>query len=149
MEKNIKSFSFKDKNGSLLVFRKNNILTAKFSDACSETMAKKFCEFCEQITPEFAGQPWGYLSASDKYYAATPDAEMRLIEGYKTSLENGCIAEAYCNKSAVGRAQIARIRSSAGIESAIESVCFDNTDDAEKHILSVLEKASNNRSGSS
>ncbi len=141
MEKNIKSLRFKDKNGCLVVYRKDNIIVAEFSDACSETMAKKFCEFCEQITPEFAGQKWGYLSASDQYYAATPDAEKQLIKGYKKSIENGCIAEAYCNKSAVGRAQIARIRSAAGVASPIESVCFENTLDAENHILEILEKA--------
>ena len=116
------------------------MLIADFSDACSVSLAKKFAKCCKQIAKEYEGQAWGYLSKSDRYYAATPDAEAILVGAYQYCMENGCTAEAYCNKSAVGIAQLARIRQAAGINSDIQKVCFEEAEEALQHLTDILTK---------
>ena len=80
------------------------------------------------------------MNRSDKYYAASPDAEAVLVEAYRYCKEHGCVAEAYCNKSAVGIAQIGRIRQTVGIDSALQDVCFETVEDAELYLNKAINK---------
>ena len=116
-------------------------MIADFSDACSASLARKFANSCQEIAQQFNYKHWAYLSRSDKYYAASPDAEAVLVEAYRYCREHGCVAEAYCNKSPVGIAQIGRIRQTVGIEAPLQDVCFENVEDAECYLNKVISKA--------
>ena len=137
------SIRYEDRNGSVVVRRSHKILHAEFSGACSAKIARAFYNACVQFIPEFKGATWGYLSDSISYDAATPEAESIFEQAYTFCLKHGCVAEAYCNNSPVGRAQIARIRSACGIAGDMQSITFATPAEAKASLEEKLEKLDN------
>lgn len=127
-----------DKNGSLLLSIDGQILTAKFSGACSIKIAKGFHAGIQTLGPLFNQKPWGYLSYSKDYQAATPEVEKMYMSTYKLCTFFGCASEAYVMPSAVGLQQVGKIRRLCGVHSDISSLNFDTLEAARQFLDNAL-----------
>ena len=127
-----------DKNGSLTLSIDRQILTAEFSGACSVKIAKGFHAGIQILGPLFNQQPWGYLSYSKDYQAATPEVEKMYMSTYKLCAFYGCKSEAYVMPSAVGLQQIGKIRRLCGVHSDISSFKFDTLEAARQFLNNTL-----------
>lgn len=136
--KSAEGLEYRDKNGSVSLKRDGHILQVVFSGACGIGLAKFFLSSVKRIVPEFKGEPWGYLSVSPDFTAATPDAAAIVLQAYQYCSQHGCKAEAFVIHTAVARAQIQDLMQKAGQQKPIDEVLYSDAASAERAILARL-----------
>jgi len=137
-------FRYSDKFGCYTLEKRGLIARASFSGAFGATMLKEFDKNIKELATSFQPHYWGYLSFSKLAEAANSEAEAALTQLLSTALALGCRAEAHCLSNPLIIEQTRRARIRAGITSPIEDILFDSEEEAEKHILSVLNKINKN-----
>ncbi|WP_166423416.1 hypothetical protein [Paraglaciecola sp. 20A4] len=118
-------FSFKTATGSYAINVVKNIVICTFNGACCELIAQRYLKSLTQIVKTFDGAPWAYLGDAQLHHAGTPQAESYLYEACVMSIENNCVANAFCLTSAVGISQLERIRQRVGATLPIQECLFD------------------------
>jgi hypothetical protein len=129
---------FKDRHGSISLQKKGTILVAYFRGSIGDAVAQQFCQGMKEFIPLFNRQNWAYLNNAIEYKAATPLAESYYVETYKYGKEMGCCDDAYVSNSAVGLSQLGKLRTAAGIHSAISERIFSSLEEAETYLATQL-----------
>jgi len=131
---------FKDKYGSLSLEKHGNILQVNINSACGIDLINFYIKKIRKFAPLFSINKWGLLSNSLGYEAATPEAEIALVEFCKICIELGCRVEAYCMISPVAIEQTRRMRLSYGNNIPIEDALFASQEKAEIYMTKTLEQ---------
>lgn len=115
------------------------VIEATFVGALGSGLARHYkkdlLSMADQITP----LPWAYMADCTNYQASIPQAAEYLKQAYEGALKSGCVADAYCINSAMGIAQLAKIRHQCGIETPIEARIYPSMQDARAAGLELLE----------
>jgi hypothetical protein len=130
--------NFKDKDGSINLEKKGRILVATFTGSCGDQIANQMLKGVQNIVSDFADENWGFLSNALDYHAATPLAEAYYLQAYTLCHKMGCRYETYVCNSALGLAQMAKLRLRMGIKGPMKSVTFPSLNAAEKFLLNKL-----------
>lgn len=136
------TFSFKDRHGSVSLWLDGRILISEFTGPCSGTLAKRYQQAVAGSIEHMGGEPWGYVSCSIDFEAATEGALEILSQTYQLCITHRCVADAYVLGSPVGRAQIVKMRDAfVGVRDT-EAVMFDNLDAALEDVKQRLTQQS-------
>jgi hypothetical protein len=135
--------SRKDKYGSYKLqchhHRHGKLVEATFVGALGSGLARHYKNDLLKLAAEIAPQPWAYMADCTEYQASIPEAAEYLRQAYEGALKSGCVGDAYCISSAMGIAQLAKIRHQCGIDSAIDDRIYPSMQEAEAAALGLLE----------
>ncbi|MDO6840068.1 hypothetical protein Q4602_11360 [Paraglaciecola chathamensis] len=135
-------FSFSTASGSYSFDVSGNIVICTLNGACCDLVAQRYVATLTNIIHSFQGEPWAYLGNALLHEAATPQAETHLFQAYSMSLQNNCVADAYCLMSAVGISQLKSIRHKAGITLPLSERIFSSVPLAMEQLSKELAKLS-------
>ncbi|GGD50591.1 hypothetical protein [Lacimicrobium alkaliphilum] len=137
------SVSRKDKYGSYQLqchdHQDCKVVEARFVGALGSGLALHYKKDLLSIADQIAPQPWAYVADCTNYQASIPQAAEYLKQAYEGALKSGCVGDAYCINTAMGIAQLAKIRHQCGIESPIEARIYASMPDARAAVLELLE----------
>ncbi|ALS97354.1 hypothetical protein [Lacimicrobium alkaliphilum] len=135
--------SRKDKYGSYKLqchnHRHGKVVKATFVGALGSGLARHYKNDLLKLAAKIAPQPWAYIADCTEYQASIPEAAEYLRQAYEGALKSGCVGDAYCISSAMGIAQLAKIRHQCGIDSAIDERIYPSVQEAEAAALGLLE----------
>ena len=136
------TYTFKDKNGAVKLYKNGQIIVVILSGACGTNVINFYSEKLRTLAQTCDGRPWAYLCNGKDFEATTPEAQQTIVGVYDYCLRSGCHFEAYCFDSPVGKAQTQKIMLDCGNPTDIEDVLFKNESEAEIFLLNKLEKLS-------
>jgi hypothetical protein len=140
------TYDFKDKNGSVKLYKQGEIVVVVLSGACGTRVIDFYAKKLQELAHSFNSQPWAYLCNGKEFEATTPEAQQTIVSVYDYCLKSGCRFEAYCFDSLVGKVQTQQIMKDCGNPTDIESVLFENKQLAEDFLINKLAKLNGKRS---
>lgn len=142
------SVSRKDKYGSYQLrchdHPHGRIIKAIIAGALGSGLARHYKNDLLEMAARLPPQPWVYLADCTDYQASIPQAAEYLRQAYEGALKYGCVGDTYCISSAMGIAQLAKIRRQCGIDSPIDERIFASMQDAQAAVLTLLENTPTN-----
>lgn len=135
--------SRKDKYGSYRLqchsHQQGKVVEATFVGALGSGLARHYKDDLLKLAANIAPQPWAYMADCSEYQASIPEAADYLRQAYEGALKSGCVGDVYCISSAMGIAQLAKIRHQCGIDSAIEERIYPSIQEARTAAQALLE----------
>ncbi|WP_088330493.1 hypothetical protein [Lacimicrobium sp. SS2-24] len=114
------------------------IIEATFMGALGSGLARHYKNDLLKLAATIPPKPWAYMADCSEYQASIPEAADYLRQAYEGALNCGCVGDAYCISSAMGIAQLAKIRRQCGIDSPIEERIYSSMEKAEAAALELI-----------
>lgn len=131
-----------DKYGSFEVLKDGPLIVATFKGVLGAGLSKQYKNALLSLARDFNHQPWAYIADGMEHDVSIPSAAENLREAYLESLKLGCVGDAYCMSSAVGLAELEKIRKSCGFVSSIYERCYPDVQSAKQAMLQAIAESS-------
>ncbi|MDO6720708.1 hypothetical protein Q4575_14940 [Psychrosphaera sp. 1_MG-2023] len=131
---------FKGFRSELTLSLEGNIVWATFRGAASTELMSFFANSVEEVIAPLNGEFWALICISDDLEAATPEAEVILVDAIRMNQNLGCRVSCYVFPTALSRYQMDRALRSAGVADGIDGKLYATKDEAKAAALSHLSK---------